>query len=68
MLQVPAAPVDPLAELRLLAGRLAEAYRITPDNAMLARELRLTLQALMPQGGRTNDDLEDLFAELSSGS
>ncbi len=58
------AAVDPLAELRQLAARLAAAYRDAPDNAMLARELRLTLQALMPQGGSTDGDLEDLFAEF----
>jgi hypothetical protein len=37
---------DPVAEMRALAGRLAEAYSKDPGNAALARELRATLLAL----------------------
>lgn len=57
---------DAEAELRQLAGTLAVAYRAQPDNALLARELRMTLQALLPAaGGQTLDgELEDLFAGL----
>lgn len=61
------APVsDAEAELRQLAGLLAAAYRSEPGNALLARELRMTLQALLPaQGGPSLDgELEDLFAGL----
>lgn len=64
--RLPAGPtLDPLAELRELAVQLARAYRADPGNALLARELRMTLQVLMPQkGGNVDDELEDLFAEL----
>ena len=61
------APVsDAEAELRQLAGLLAVAYRAQPENALLARELRMTLQALLPAaGGQTLDgELDDLFAGL----
>jgi hypothetical protein len=61
------APVtDAESELRELAGLLAAAYRADPGNALLARELRMTLQALLPaSGGQTLDgDLEELFAGL----
>ena len=63
------APVaDAEAELRALAGTLAVAYRAQPDNALLARELRMTLQALLPAaGGKTLEgELDDLFAGLSA--
>lgn len=43
---------DPQAELQALAGRLAAAHKAEPGNANLARELRMTLQALM---GKTAD-------------
>lgn len=43
---------DPQAELQALAGRLAAAHKADPGNANLARELRMTLQALM---GKTAD-------------
>ena len=60
-------PADDLGKLRWLAGQLAEAYRADPGNALLARELRMTLQALMPQkGGQADDELAGLFAELGS--
>lgn len=38
---------DPAAELRRLAGRLAAAHEHDPANAMIARELRATLQVLI---------------------
>jgi hypothetical protein len=37
---------DAAAELALLAGRLRDAYAAEPGNAALARELRVTLQAM----------------------
>ena len=53
--------------MRQLAAQLARAYRIEPGNALLARELRMTLQALMPKPGRQADgELEALFAEFSA--
>jgi hypothetical protein len=57
---------DPIAELRRLAGRLRDAHVADPGNALLARELRMTLQTLT--GGRSDGDaeLESLFAEFSS--
>lgn len=61
------APVaDAEAELRELGGQLAAAYRADPGNALLARELRMTLQALLPvrAGDGQGDDLEALFAGL----
>jgi hypothetical protein len=59
------AVTDPLAEMRQLAGGLASAYRADPANALLARELRMTLQALIGGGGNGPDsELDDLFAEL----
>lgn len=61
-------PADDRAKLRWLAGTLAGAYKADPGNALLARELRMTLQALLG-GGDANDrdrDIEGLFADLSS--
>ncbi len=72
MAMPPAAPPparvdDPVAELRQLAAQLAGAYRADPGNALLARELRMTLQALMPQkAGNSDDDLDDLFGALQA--
>jgi hypothetical protein len=61
-----AVPVrDPEPALRLLAGQLAAAYGIDPGNALLARELRMTLQALMGREGH-DGDLAGLFAELGA--
>ena len=40
------APVDPRVALERLAGRLEAAHEADPGNAGLARELRMTLQAL----------------------
>lgn len=57
---------DPVAALRELAGQLAQAYGADSANALLARELRMTLQALIPQKpGNSDDDLSELFAEFS---
>jgi hypothetical protein len=54
---------DPKAELQALAARLAAAHRLDPGNANLARELRMTLQALM---GKTADgELADFLAGFS---
>jgi len=57
---------DAEGELRVLAGQLAAAYSREPGNALLARELRMTLQALLPaQGGPSLDgELDELFAGL----
>jgi hypothetical protein len=57
---------DAEAELRMLAGQLAEDYRGQRGNALLARELRMTLQALLPAAGGSGLDgeLEELFADL----
>jgi hypothetical protein len=65
-----AVPVtDPAKGLRLLAGQLTAAYGADLGNALLARELRMTLQALLGarDGARGMDgDLADLFAELGA--
>jgi hypothetical protein len=54
--------------LRKLAGSLAEDYQADRGNALLAKELRMTLQALLAgQGsGDMDGDLADLFAELGA--
>lgn len=55
-----------MAALRQLAAQLTWAYSVDPGNALLARELRMTLQALVPQkAGNSDDDLSELFAEFS---
>jgi hypothetical protein len=65
LLAPPARVGDPVAGLRQLAAQLAQAYQAEPGNALLARELRMTLQALMPQkAGNSDDDLNELFAEF----
>jgi hypothetical protein len=56
---------DPLAEMRLLAGQLAAACRVEPGNASLARELRMTLQALMDPGGTVDGELAEFLAGFS---
>jgi hypothetical protein len=59
-----AAPLDPQAELLLLARRLAAAYAADPGNSNLARELRQTLLCI-----QLPDDPDDpLDAELSQPS
>jgi len=61
-------PADDAGKLRWLAAGLARAYKADPGNALLARELRMTLQALLGRGdgpeGRDRD-LDELFAEFS---
>jgi hypothetical protein len=58
---------DAPSELRQLAWRMAEAHRADPANAILARELRLTLQALIPAGKVELDaDLTGLFGSLQA--
>jgi hypothetical protein len=70
-LREPSGPVTPAelgapaAELRELAARLAGAHRADPGNALLGRELRLTLQALMG-GEQADGELAALFAELGA--
>ena len=60
-----AVPVtDAVAGLQLLAGQLTAAYGADTGNALLARELRMTLQALMQ--GKPDDELARLFAELGA--
>jgi hypothetical protein len=63
---VPAVPVepgpdfDPREEMRRLAGRLAAAYAADPSNAALARELRATLQAIVPEAEPEWDPIKEL--------
>lgn len=57
-------PLDAVKELKEMATRLVAAHEADPGNALLARELRLTLQALAPGGKPADDDLEELFAAL----
>jgi hypothetical protein len=58
--------LDPVAALRELAGRLAGAYDADRGNASIARELRLTLSALigLPDAEGEDDPLAELFASL----
>ena len=53
---------DPMSEMRLLAGRVALAHVRDPGNALLARELRMTLQALMGPGETVDSELAEMFA------
>jgi len=63
----PVAPVtDPIGELRRLGGRLRAAHVADPGNALIARELRMTLQALTGGKSDGDDELEALFAEFGS--
>ncbi len=61
----PAPPPDPdfdaAAELRALAARLSAAYAADTGNAALARELRVTLQALAPDAGAVDPELAEMF-------
>ena len=58
---------DAPLELRQLAWRMAEAHRADPGNAILGRELRMTLQALIPKGEEKPDaDLTGLFGALQA--
>ena len=57
--------LDPVAEMRALAGRLAAAYDTARHNTAIARELRLTLQALMGLPSEAEPDpLAELWASL----
>jgi hypothetical protein len=57
-----AVPVtDPASGLRRLAGQLVVAYETDPGNALLARELRMTLQALMGPGETVDSELAEMF-------
>lgn len=59
--------LDPAAEMRRLAVRLSAAYDQDPSNALLARELRMTLAELMPKGkGPADADLTGLFGALQA--
>lgn len=61
------AALDPAAEMRSLAARLAAAHEAEPANALLARELRMTLHELMPKdAGNVDADLTGLFAALQA--
>lgn len=56
---------DPDAELRQLADQLAAAYSADPGNALLARELRMTLQSLKPQAVKTTP-LQEFLRDLQA--
>jgi hypothetical protein len=63
----PEAPFDPAAEMRRLAGRLAAEHERDPANALIARELRMTLAELMPKSkGQPDADLTGLFSALQA--
>ena len=64
----PEIPAGDKGKLRWLAGKLAVAYEADPANALLARELRMTLQALMPagKGDSVDDELADFFGALQT--
>ena len=66
--QLEAVPADPDGEvtdapleMRRLAFRLAGAHRAEPGNGIVARELRMTLQAL---GAKADDGLGGLYEAL----
>jgi hypothetical protein len=56
---------DPVAVMRQLAGQLAAACRADPGNATLARELRMTLQALADPGDGLDGELREFLAGFS---
>jgi len=61
------ADLDPPAEMRALASRLAVAHEADPANSLIARELRMTLAELMPKGKQDADaDLTGLFSSLQA--
>lgn len=61
--QVPAVPgLDPAAELRALAARQVAAHEADPGNALLGRELRMTLRELIGIEG-SGSGFDDLAAE-----
>lgn len=57
--------LDPVMEMTQLAKQLAAAYEADPSNALLARELRMTLQSLKPPA-TADAGLEELLRDLSS--
>jgi hypothetical protein len=57
-------PVDPQASLEALARRLEDAHRAEPGNALLARELRMTLGKLAGGDG-ADDGLAEFLTRLS---
>jgi hypothetical protein len=71
MPEVPAGSgdLDVRRSMTELAKRLEAAHEADPGNAMVARELRATLQALAGGGGRPAEDLVDrLRREWESGA
>jgi hypothetical protein len=64
---VPEAELDPKAEMRRLAARMAAAHEADPSNAVLGAELRKTLLELMPKNaGKPDADLTGLFSVLQA--
>jgi hypothetical protein len=60
---VPAGEVtDAALEMRRMAFRLAAAHEAEPANALIAQQLRMTLQALGV--AKANDGLGELYAAL----
>jgi hypothetical protein len=57
------AEFNPAARMRELAEQMREACAANPGDAMLAREYRLTLQALTPEK-KADDDLAGLLASM----
>ena len=57
--------LDAEAEMRRLALRLAQAHEGEPANALLARELRMTLRELIAIEG-TGSGFDDLAAEYGT--
>jgi hypothetical protein len=56
-------PVNPRASLRSLALRLEAAHEADPANAMVARELRVTLLALAGDAPAGEDDVDRIRRE-----
>ena len=57
-------PVDPQASLEALARRLEGAHEADPGNALIARELRMTLGKLAGGDG-ADDGLAEFLGRLS---
>jgi len=66
--RITGADLDPLAEMRALAARLALAHEAEPGNSLVARELRMTLAELTPKdtGKAADADLTGLFGALQA--
>lgn len=59
--------LDATAELANLAVRLRAAHEESPGDALIARELRMTLQALLPAAKPAVDsDLASLFEDFAT--